>query len=176
MRYARVLPPEERFEDPAVGVKTRAEEDRIIVNEELGELLLEVPVRALAPADEANAGKPVASLPNRSLGRSHDVGVVGKAEVVVRAEVEHPPSAHLDLDSLRRRDLAFLLPGAGGPDLSELSANDLLGARREHDCLRPSLTVELQQNLGLRVDLLLERSRIEFGKVGDRSLAPVDHH
>jgi hypothetical protein len=56
----------------------------------------------------------------RVLGRLDDVGVVGQAQVVVGAEVQHRAAVgELDLGRLRAGDDAFGLEQAGGADLVE---------------------------------------------------------
>jgi hypothetical protein len=64
------------------------------VAEEVGDLRLELLVQVLRAADEAHRGHAEAVAVERVLGRCDHLGVVGQAEVVVGAEVQHRrPSA-----------------------------------------------------------------------------------
>ena len=75
------------------------------VRKKAGEPSLEVLVDLLGAADEPHARHAVAPAVERLLGRGDDTGVVGEAEVVVRAEIEDLAAArHLDRGLLRRDD------------------------------------------------------------------------
>ena len=88
----------------------------------------------LGAADEAHRGHPEAVLVDAALGGRHHVRVVGEAEVVVRAQVEHPPAVgEGDLGLLLPDDLALVFGEALGLDRGELGlevrAEALGGAR-----------------------------------------------
>ena len=77
----------------------------------------------LRAADEADAGQAVAPAVEGFLGGGDDLRMVGQAEVVVGAEVQHrPPPADADAGLLRRGDDPLALEEPGGADLVELPA------------------------------------------------------
>ena len=79
--------------------------------------LLELLVDVLGAADEPHRGHAVAPRVERRRGRLDERGVVGEAEVVVRAEVEHlRAAAHPDVRTLRRGEDPLGLEGPGGAD------------------------------------------------------------
>ena len=87
------------------------------------ETLLEFPVQRLRPADEADGGHAVAPLVEGVLGGLDDLGVVGHAEVVVRAEVEDVAAAVVrdsDVGLLGRGEDALRLVKALVAKLGEL--------------------------------------------------------
>ena len=84
----RVLLVEERLEQAAVGVEAGRVEDRVLGPEEARDGRLELLVDVLGAADEPDAREAEAPPLEPVPGGPDEVGVVGKAEVVVRAEVE----------------------------------------------------------------------------------------
>ena len=75
----------------------------------------------LGAADEADRGHAVAVAVERVLGGGDERRVVGEAEVVVGAEVQHAAAGlGVDAAGLRRGDDALGLPEAVGADLVEL--------------------------------------------------------
>ena len=78
---------------------------------------LELLVLVLRAADEAHRGHAVAIAVERRLGGVAQVGIVGEAEIVVGAEIQHLAAADLDLGRLRRGDhaLGFVEPGRFQP-------------------------------------------------------------
>ena len=62
----------------------------------------------------------VPQMKHRALGRLDQPRVVGEAEVVVRAEIEHLAAAHLDRRPLRRADDTLLLVKSRGLDRRQL--------------------------------------------------------
>ncbi len=91
--------------------------------EEGGEPGLQFLVDLLGAADEADGGHAVAPAVQRLVGRGDDLGVVGEAEVVVGAEVEHLTGTATRGDvhgrGLRGADDPLGLVQAGGADLVE---------------------------------------------------------
>ena len=79
---------EQRLEQAAIGVEAGGEEDGIVLAEPLRDALLERAVQRLRPADEAHGGHAEAEFVERIAGRGDDLGIVGKAEIVVGAEVD----------------------------------------------------------------------------------------
>ena len=123
----RVLLAEKRFEQSTVRVEARRVKDRVLRAEELAERRLQLLVDLLRAADEPHGGEPVAPFVERVVrGRDHG-RVLGKAEVVVRAQVEHlARGPHADARVLRRRDHALVLIEARGANLRELPADGRL--------------------------------------------------
>jgi hypothetical protein len=70
----------------------------------------------LRAADEADRGHAEAVVVHRGLGGGDQAGVVGQAEVVVGAEVQHLPPGHLHMRALRPGDQAFAFHQALGLD------------------------------------------------------------
>ena len=65
------------------------------------------------------------------LDGTHGIRVVGEAEVVVRAEVQHALTAGLHVRRLRRGELPLVLVEPGRPDLAE-GVLQLFAHRRVH--------------------------------------------
>ena len=104
----RVLLAEQRLEQPAVRVEARRIEDRVLGAEEAAESLLELLVDRLRAADEAHRGHAVAVAVERQARRFAHARVIGEAEVVVGAEVDHFLAAgDAHRGALRRRQDAF---------------------------------------------------------------------
>ena len=124
----RVVGAEQRLEDAAVGVEAGRVEDRVLHPEEGGHAPLQLQVQGLGPADEADAGHPVAPLLERAVGGGQQLGVPGQAEVVVGAEVQDRavPAFDADLRPLVAADGPFLLPQALLPDLAQLARQELV--------------------------------------------------
>ena len=116
----RVLLAEQCLEQPAVRVEARAEEDRVVGAEELGQAFLELAVHGLRPADEADRREPVAPAVECLVSRLDDRGMVGEPEVVVRAQVEQLTApGHVDVGALRGCDLELGLVEPGLAHLGE---------------------------------------------------------
>ena len=113
VRDDRVLLAEQRLEQPAIGVEAGAVEDRVLHAEKRGDLRLELLVLLLRAADEAHRGHAVAVAVERVLGGVAQFLIVGEAEIVVGAEIQHLAAADLDLGRLGRGDhpLGFVEPG-----------------------------------------------------------------
>src|SRR6185437_16031796 len=102
-------------------------EDRVLHPEEARDGRLELLVDGLGAADEAHAGEAQAPAGQTLLGRPHQGRLVGEAEVVVGAEVEHLAPGHRDARVLGALDDALALPEPGLPDAVELRPQALLG-------------------------------------------------
>lgn len=94
---------EQHLEDPAVGVEGAAEEHGNLSAAKLSEPLLEIAVDRLRPAGEAHRGHAVTPLAQRFLGGRDHPGVVGQAEAVVGAQVEHVATGRVELVGAVRR-------------------------------------------------------------------------
>jgi hypothetical protein len=114
-----VLGAEERLEKAAVGVEAGGEEDRVVVAEVFGQSRFEATVQVLRAADEADRGHAEAVVVHRLLRGGDQAGIVGEAEVVVGAEVQHLPPGHLHMCALGAGDQAFALHQPVGLDLGE---------------------------------------------------------
>ena len=88
----------ERLEHAAVGVETGREHDRVILAQVLGDRLLEPTMQGLRAADEPHRGHAEPEFVHRPPRRRDDVRVIGKAQVIVGAEVDRLARA------LRRSD------------------------------------------------------------------------
>ena len=138
VRDDRVLRPEQRLEQPAIGLEAGGEQDRVILAEEAGEPVFQLAMEILGAADEADAGHAIAVLVHRALRRLDQPGVVGETEIVVGAEIDDPvvvTSVMTDSDpsSLRRDDLAFTLVEAVVVDLLQ-RGRQIVEKSRDHEC------------------------------------------
>ena len=123
----RVLRPEQRLEHAAIRVEAGGEEDRIVLAEPARDPLLEPPMQRLRSADEAHGSHAEAELVERLARRRDDLRMIGKAEIVVGAEVQElalaalrPRIADADMRRLRRGDHPLALQKAVGLDRGEL--------------------------------------------------------
>ena len=92
----------------------------------------ELLVDLLGAADEADAGHAVAPAVERLVGGGDHLGMIGQAEVVVGAEIQHRLLIeHADPGVLRRGDNPLALEEAGVADLLELIGEIVLH-RAEH--------------------------------------------
>src|SRR5690606_2935039 len=127
----RVLLAQQRLEQPAVGIEAGGVEDRVLGAEEIGDGLLELLVQVLGAADEAHRGHAEAVRVQRFLRRLDHRRMVGQAQVVVGAEVEHrAPVVERDLRRLRAGDDAL---GLEQPGLADLAEGVLVLPRQTHD-------------------------------------------
>src|SRR5690606_16536013 len=118
VRDDRVVLAEQRLEQPAVRVKAGSVEDGVLRAEEVRDGLLQLLVQVLGAADEAHRGHAETVGVQRVLRGLDHRRVVGQAQVVVGAEVEHlAPVGQGDLGGLRRGDDALGLEQAGLADL-----------------------------------------------------------
>src|SRR5690606_1112798 len=121
VRDDRVVLAQQGFEQAAVGVEAGRVEDGVVLAEEVRDGLFQPLVQVLGAADEAHAGHAEAVRVERRLGRLDHRRVVGQAEVVVGAEVEHRAAVvERDLRRLRTGDDALGLEQALGADRIEL--------------------------------------------------------
>src|SRR6266542_2881840 len=116
---------EERLEEPPVGVEARGVEDGALGAEEPRDGGLEFRVDALGAADEAHAGQPEAPARQALLGGADQRRVIGQAEVVVGAEVQHLAPADRYPGPLRALDDVLALPESCLADLVELRLKPL---------------------------------------------------
>ena len=129
----RVLGVEQSLEQAAVGVEAGAVQDRVLGSEKLTDAFLKLLVDGLGAADEAHRGQPEAAGVERRVRGREDRRVRRQAEIVVRAEDEHPSAVReRHLGTLRRDDLALALPQPGVADLRELGFDHRLHGL-EHD-------------------------------------------
>lgn len=135
----RVLRTEDGLEHAAVGVEAGGVEDRVLLAEERREPLLQLLVDLLRAADEADRGHPVAPAVQCLVGGGDHLGVVGEAQVVVGAEVEHLTGAATGGDGdgrgLRGADHALGLVESGGLDLVEGRAHVVAYGVEHEGCL-----------------------------------------
>ena len=121
IRNDGVFRTEQRLEQAAVGIEAGAVQDRVRGAEEFADFFLERFVNTLSAANEPHRGKAIAPAVKRFVRGLNDLGMLGQAEIVVRAQVEDGLAvAHADVRILRRRDNPFPLVGAGGKDVVEL--------------------------------------------------------
>jgi hypothetical protein len=100
-----VLVAKQRFEKTAIGVETGGIEDRILHAQERRDPRLQFLMLLLRAADEADRRHAVAVAVERLLACFCQLFIVGKAEIVVGAEVQHPLArGHSDLAGLFRGD------------------------------------------------------------------------
>ena len=119
----RVLIGEQHFEEAAIRIEAGRVEDGVLGAEESADLFLELLVEGLGAADEAHAGHAEAPAVECVFRGGDDLGVVGQAEVVVGAHVDHL-AAVLEADDriLGRVDQPLALVEAGGFDFGKRRA------------------------------------------------------
>ncbi len=88
--------PGDRGDDAEVGLVARAEGQGGLAVQELGQPLLELLVEVDRAGQEARAAGPDPVAVDRRLGRRLGQGMIGQAEVVVRADHDHRPAPDLD--------------------------------------------------------------------------------
>ncbi len=108
VRDDRVLVVEQRLEDAAVGVEAGWMEDRVFRAEEISQRILELFVNFLRAADEPDGRHAVTPAVQRFLRGRDDGWMVGQAQVVVGAEVQHLAVENAHHRSLRTRQEALL--------------------------------------------------------------------
>ena len=118
----RVRLVEQRLEHAAVGVETRGEQNRIDHVEVFCDSPFKLAVQGLGAADEAHRrhAKTV-GFQCAARGRD-DLGMIGEAQIVVGAQIDHFASADADASALRPFDQPFVLIEPVGLDLSERRA------------------------------------------------------
>ena len=100
-----VLFAEQRFEQTAVGVEAGGIKDRFLCPEKFRERCFEFLVNVLCAADETHARHAEAVRVERFFGRGDERGMIGQAEIIVRAHVEHAFAAgDRDVGILRTGD------------------------------------------------------------------------
>ncbi|KAG1393372.1 hypothetical protein G6F59_014379 [Rhizopus arrhizus] len=113
----RVVLAQQRFEQATVGVEAGGIEDRVLLAEEVGDLLLQLLVQILGATDEAHRGHAEAVGIQCVLGGLDQVRMVGQAQVVVGTEVQHLAAVvEGDLGRLRAGDDPLGLEQALGAD------------------------------------------------------------
>ncbi len=120
----RIIRPQKRLEQAAIGIETGGEKDGIIGAKIGGQPFLQHPVNILRAADEADAGHAIAMIMHRRLGSGHQPRIIGQTKVIVGAKVQHVAPGHLHMRALRPGNQAFPFgqpvpfdPGQDGPDV-----------------------------------------------------------
>ena len=85
IRDHRVLRPEQRLEQAAVGIEARRVEDRVFCPQKGADPVLQILVDTLGAADKPDRCDSVAECVERLVRGVHNVGVIGETQVVVRA-------------------------------------------------------------------------------------------
>ncbi len=95
----------------------------------------------LRAADEAHARHPEAVAVERRLRRGDERGMIGQAEIIVRAEIDHAPA-------VRDRDLGVLRPGDDALGFEKSlrfdfieRLRDVIGKFREHRAISSKASV-----------------------------------
>lgn len=125
----RVVLAEQRLEQAAVGIEAGRVEDGVFGTEELGDGAFELLVQILGAADEAHRGHAEAVAIQRVLGGLDDVRVIGQAQIIVGAEIQHAAAiGQGDLGRLRAGDDALGLEQALG--LDRVQFGGVMGGQR----------------------------------------------
>ena len=111
---------EQGLKHAAVGIEASGVENGVLGLEIVGDGGFELFVHVLRATDEANRRHTVTAAVHHVLGRLNEARMVGKAQIVVGAEVEHLLAGHLDGSLLRPLYEAFGLVEAGFLDLLQL--------------------------------------------------------
>ena len=88
-----ILLAEQGFEYGAIGIETGSKQDRVIHAKIIRDAALERQVQIGGAADEAHRGHAEAVAVERRFCGSNQIGMIGEAEVIVGAEVQHLASA-----------------------------------------------------------------------------------
>src|SRR5262249_39416767 len=123
-----------------IGVEAGRIEDGVVGAEESRDLSLEFAVQVLRAADEADRGEAEAVVVEGLLCGGGDARMIGEAEVVVGAEVQHLLTGdEADAGILRGGDDALLLVQGVAADLVELLGEALLQAHGVYSQLSTTL-------------------------------------
>ena len=129
----RILGAEQRLEQAAVGVEAGAVEDRVFGAQEFAQTGFEILVHALRSADEPDRSQAVAPAIERRMRRRNHLRMLGQAQIIIRAQVQHfAPLADADMGILRREQNPLLLVRARGANRVELLA-EMLAERVVHN-------------------------------------------
>ena len=113
----RILRPQQRLEQTAIGVETGGEQDRIILAQELRQALLQLAVNVLGAADEADGGHAKTLVIHDTACCRDKVGMIRQTEIIVGAQIDDLSIANPDLTPLRGGDHSFPLVETIGFDL-----------------------------------------------------------
>src|SRR3989344_2026251 len=104
----RIALPQQRLEDSRVRIEARAVQHRVVHGEKSGDFALQLPVRLLGAADEADRGHAVPPALQASSCGPDNRKMSRAPQVVVRAEVEHFTAADADDGLLAALKLTLL--------------------------------------------------------------------
>src|SRR5205807_6188202 len=105
VRNDGVFRAQERFEQPAVGVKARGVKNSVFGAEELAELRFQLFMDSLRAADETHARHSIAPTIERFLRRCYYRRMLGQAQIIISAQVEDRFAiTDADGSALRRDD------------------------------------------------------------------------
>ena len=110
---------QQRLEHAAVGVETGGEQDGVVLVEMRGDLALQRAMLVLRAADEAHRGHAEAVGVERLARRRDHLGMIGEAEIVVGAEIDHLAPGDADAAALRALDQPLALVEPVGLDAGE---------------------------------------------------------
>ena len=100
---------QQRLKETSVRIKTCGIKDRIFRAEEIGDHTFELFVRILRTADKTHGSHTVTACIHAGFGSLDEFFVIGEAEVVVRAEVNHfLPAFYGNAGRLRGNDHALV--------------------------------------------------------------------
>ena len=119
-----ILRAQQGLEQAAVGVKAGGVKDGVVHAQKFGKLTLQLLVDILSTTDKAHGGQAEAPLVIAGLGRGDQIRVIGEAQIVVGAHVDHlGRGGGVDSGALGSGDNTLVLPGArfldGGQLLTE---------------------------------------------------------
>ncbi len=124
------------LEKPAVGIETGGVQDRILAADIAGDAFLEGKVQVGGATDEPHRGHAEAVAVEHRLGGGNQLRVVGKAQVIVGAQVQHRTSravrAHPYVAGLCRHERTLGLPQVLVADGLKLGRNIVKNARHCH--------------------------------------------
>ena len=115
----RVLWPQKRLEQAAIGIEAGGEEYGICLAEEPRDTLLQLSVQVLRAADEPDRGHAVTMIVHRRLSRRDQRRVIRQPKVIVGAQVQHVAPRDPDMRPLRRLDLPFAFHQPLGVDAAQ---------------------------------------------------------
>ena len=72
--------------------QSRKDKESYLGSEEFRQSCFQFLVDLLRPANETHARHPIAVSVERFLGRRDERGMIGQAEIIVGAEIDHPPA------------------------------------------------------------------------------------
>ena len=119
VRDHRVFWSQKRLKQSPIGVKAGCEEDRIIHAQEVRQTCFKIAVQILGAADKPDGGHAKPVIGHRAFGGFDKGRMIGQAQIVVGAKVDHLTVVDSDRATVGRGDEPFLFHQALCVDLGK---------------------------------------------------------